>query len=204
MKPFNIIVSWFVIVLIGVYSPQRLANAHAYSLAQTETPKAAEGQEPSDEADVDEGGDEDFEEDEPTPPTGAPAGSPSAPAPSKTPPPPATPDSPPVEPSPEPSLQPIPEPPPPPPSGISRPGKVKLKKKPTKSIKEKTSAKGKGGGLKTVKANCNMRKTPSQKGKKLGLVKTGRKIWTESANAKWFKVLRQNGEAAYINRECFD
>jgi len=79
--------------------------------------------------------------------------------------------------------------------------KVSKNNKPKKDRKV-ASVKSQKSGLRKISKNCNMRSTPSSKGKKLGSVPPGRKLWTDPQKGGWFKVYRKKG-IAFLSPSCF-
>lgn len=51
-------------------------------------------------------------------------------------------------------------------------------------------------------SDCSLRSSPGSEGKRLGVAKKGRKIWTENHDGGWFKVYRKKGHA-FVSKSCF-
>ncbi len=58
------------------------------------------------------------------------------------------------------------------------------------------------GKFRRLKRDCNMRSIASVSGRKVGVVKKRKKLWTETAGEKWIQVQRRSGPA-YISQSCF-
>lgn len=67
-------------------------------------------------------------------------------------------------------------------------------------LSKKVSSKFKNGMYKFSKA-CNMRKSPSKKGRTAGKVATEKKLWVEGHNGSWVKVYKKSG-AVYVHKTC--
>lgn len=51
--------------------------------------------------------------------------------------------------------------------------------------------------------NCNIRKSPSSKSPKVGLVPHNKRLWVEGHNSKWLKVFKKSG-VAYVSSSCIE
>lgn len=51
-------------------------------------------------------------------------------------------------------------------------------------------------------SDCSLRDAPGTDGKRLGVARKGRKIWTENHDGGWFKVYRKKGHA-FVSKSCF-
>ncbi len=56
--------------------------------------------------------------------------------------------------------------------------------------------------MRTPGSDCSLRSSPGTDGKRLGVAKKGRKIWTENHDTGWFKVYRKKGHA-FVSKSCF-
>lgn len=56
-------------------------------------------------------------------------------------------------------------------------------------------------GMQTLESTCEMKTKPTNKSKSAGLLKKGKKVWTEPHNKKWSKIFRKQGPA-YIQSVC--
>lgn len=73
---------------------------------------------------------------------------------------------------------------------------------PVESVQRNKASVAVKDAMRSPANNCNMRSDAVPGSAKVGMVKRGRKIWTENHDSGWFKVYRKQGHA-FVSKTCF-
>jgi hypothetical protein len=94
-------------------------------------------------------------------------------------------------------------------SPVAPPQQLKVEKKPVQAklkikpvVKKVAKSKIYKGKFRRLSRDCNMRSIASVSGKKIGMVKKRKKVWTKQVGHKWIQVNRRAG-TAFISKSCF-